>query len=86
MDNRMCIKDQTLPITHVQKFLTHFELIAALCIANEARRADWNASIYLWNNMIAFARRRENFDDGGAIEEFQTRVDDWWASGSHCFL
>jgi hypothetical protein len=78
-DNRTCIKDQTLPNTHVRKFLAAFELIVDLCIANEARRAHWNASIYLWNDTIAFARRRETFD-AAAIEEFQTRADDWWAS------
>ncbi len=77
-DNRQCIKDQTLPNTHVRKFLDKFDLIAALCIGNAARRADWNASIYLWNDVICFARKRETFDDG-AVEQFQTLADDWWA-------
>jgi hypothetical protein len=48
-----------------------FNLIAALCIGNAARRADWNASIYLWNDAICFAQQRETFD-GGAVEQFQT--------------
>jgi hypothetical protein len=78
-DNRQCIKDQTLPNTHVRKFLSKFEFIATLCIADEPRRAEWNATIHLWNDVIGFARKRENFDDD-AIEEFQTRADDWWAA------
>jgi hypothetical protein len=37
-DNWQCIKDQTLPNIHVRKFLEKFDLIAALCIGNAARR------------------------------------------------
>jgi hypothetical protein len=76
--NWQCIKDQTLPSTHIRKYLDKFELIAALCIRNAAGRAEWNKSIYLWNDVICFARKRETFDDG-AVEQFQTLVDDWGA-------
>jgi hypothetical protein len=78
-DNRYCIKDQTLPNTHIRKFLIDkFDLIATLCIGNAARRPDWNASIYLWNEVISFAQKGETLDDG-VVEQFQTCVDAWWA-------
>jgi hypothetical protein len=62
-DNWQCIKDQTLPNTHVWKFLSKIELISALCIVDPVRRADWNTSIYSCNEVIAFARKRDTFDD-----------------------
>jgi hypothetical protein len=76
-DNRQCIKDQTLPNTHVRKFLAKFDLLAALCIEDLTRQADWEATILLWNGVMQSARRRDDFDDDD-IEEFQTHADDWF--------
>jgi hypothetical protein len=77
-DNRQCIKDQTLPNTHVQKFMLAFDIIATFCISSdEVRRAKWNEAIQRWNLTIASARRREDFDEG-AVEDFQTLADDWF--------
>jgi hypothetical protein len=64
---RQCIKYQTLANTQIQKFLDKFDLIATLCIGNAARRADCNSSIYLFCTKT------------GAVEQFQTCADDWWA-------
>jgi hypothetical protein len=33
-DNRQCIKDQTLPNTHVRKFMTAFDVIGIFCITS----------------------------------------------------
>jgi hypothetical protein len=45
-DNRQCIKDQTLPNTHVRKFMDAFEIIAAFCIvSDQMRQAKWNGTI-----------------------------------------
>jgi hypothetical protein len=76
-DNRQCIKDQTLPNTHVRKFLAKFDLLAALCITSLTRRADWEATILLWNGVMQSARRRDDFNDDD-IEEFQSAADDWF--------
>jgi hypothetical protein len=75
--NRQCIKDQTLPNTHVRKFLANFNLLAVLCISNLTRRAEWEATILLWNGVIHSARRRDDFDDDD-IEEFQSAADNWF--------
>jgi hypothetical protein len=77
-DNRDCIKDQTLPNTHVRKFLEAFDAIATHCILDIDRRSRWNATIIMWNEVMAFARRREDFDEA-AIDQFQTKADDWFA-------
>jgi hypothetical protein len=77
-DNRECIVDQTLPNTHVRKFLAHFDAIADHCIVDLERRGDWNATIHMWNDVMEYARKREDFDDA-AVDQFQTRADDWFA-------
>jgi hypothetical protein len=77
-DNRQCIKDQTLPNTHVRKFMHKFEILATFCISSdEDRRSKWIETISLWNLVMDKARRREDFDEG-AIEDFQTLADDWF--------
>jgi hypothetical protein len=77
-DNRQCLKDQTLPNTHVRKFMLAFDIIATFCISSdEVRRAKWNDAIQRWNLVIGSARRREDFDEGD-IEDFQTLADDWF--------
>jgi hypothetical protein len=77
-DNRQCIKDQTLPNTHVRKCMHKFEILATFCIASdEDRRSKWIETISLWNLVMDKARRREDFDEG-AIEDFQTLADDWF--------
>jgi hypothetical protein len=77
-DNRQCIKDQTLPNTHVRKFMDAFEIIATFCIvSDQVRQAKWNGTIQRWNLVISKARRREDFDEG-AIDDFQTLADDWF--------
>jgi hypothetical protein len=77
-NNRQCIMDQTLPNTHVCKFLDAFDTIAAHCIVDEPRRDAWSSSIILWNQVMSF-RYREDFDEE-AIEAFQTLTDDWFAT------
>jgi hypothetical protein len=76
-DNRQCIADQTLPNTHVRKFLSKFYLIAGLCISDPVRRAAWESTILCWNAVMEYARRREDFTEDD-IEEFQTLADDWF--------
>jgi hypothetical protein len=77
-DNRQCIKDQTLPNTHVRKFMTAFDIIGQFCITSDlVRQAQWIDTVQRWNLVITSARRREDFDEG-AIEDFQTLADDWF--------
>jgi hypothetical protein len=77
-DNRQCIQDQTLPNTHVRKFMLAIDIIATFCIAqDQVKQAKWNNTIQRWNLVIASACRREEFDEG-AIEDFQTLVDHWF--------
>lgn len=76
-DNRQNIKDQTLPNTHCRKFIQNFPLLTIHCIVDDERRERWNTVIDLWNSVMEFARRREDFSDDD-VEAFQTLADDWF--------
>jgi hypothetical protein len=41
------------------------------------RQNKWNATIILWNEVMSFAHRREDFDKE-AIKQFQTHAEDWF--------
>jgi hypothetical protein len=58
-DNRKCIKDQTLPNTHVRKFINNFPTLTAFCLVGDAlaaRRNDWELTIHRWRAVMKAAR------------------------------
>jgi hypothetical protein len=72
-DGRKVIGDQSMPNTHVRRFLDHFEDLANLCLSDDQERlAKWNDVILLWINLMAFARKRSDFSKE-EIVEFQDR-------------
>jgi hypothetical protein len=76
-DNRVVIGDQSMPNTHVRKFLDHFEELAELCIVDEERLAKWNDVISLWINLMEFARKRSDFTEQDVLD-FQDLADDFF--------
>jgi hypothetical protein len=84
-DNRKVIGDQSMPNTHVRRFLDHFEDLAELCLIDEERLAKWNEAISLWINLMEFARKRSDFTEE-EIVEFQDLADDFferWVDLNH---
>jgi hypothetical protein len=80
-DNRTCIKDQTLPNTHVRKFINNFPILTACCLGGDGhadRRAKWDETIHLWRAVMEAARRRDDYSEED-IDEFQDLADDWFA-------
>ncbi len=76
-DNRKVISDQSMPNTHVRKFLNHFEELSELCIIDEERLEEWNEVISLWINLMEFARKRSDFTEDEIID-FQDQADDFF--------
>jgi hypothetical protein len=76
-DNRRVIADQSMPNTHVRKFLDHFEELAKLCVIDEERLARWNDAIYLWISLMEFARKRTDFTEE-EIVDFQDLADEFF--------
>jgi hypothetical protein len=79
-DSRQVIKDQTIPNSHVRKFLTSHRLITRLCLPLEtdvARRNLWDESFLLWNELMDVARKRDYFEDQD-VEDFQDQADEWF--------
>jgi hypothetical protein len=76
-DNRTVIGDQSMPNTHVQKFMDHFEELSQLCIIDEERLGKWNEVISLWVNLMEFAGKRSDFSEE-EIVEFQDQADDFF--------
>jgi hypothetical protein len=76
-DNRKVISDQSMPNTHVRKFLNHFEELSELCIIDEERLEEWNEVISLWINLMEFARKRSDFTED-EILDFQDQADDFF--------
>jgi hypothetical protein len=80
-DNRKCIKDQTLPNTHVRKFINNFPTLTAFCLVGDAmvaRRNDWDLTIHRWRAVMEAARKRDHYSTQD-VEEFQDLADDWFA-------
>lgn len=76
-DNRTVIGDQSMPNTHVRKFMDHFEELSQLCIIDEERLGKWNEVISLWVNLMEFAGKRSDFSEE-EIVEFQDQADDFF--------
>jgi hypothetical protein len=76
-DNQKVIADQSMPNTHVRKFMDHFEELAELCILDEERLQKWIDVISIWINLMEFARKRSDFSEQ-EIEDFQDMADDFF--------
>jgi hypothetical protein len=76
-DNKTIIGDQSMPNTHVRRFMDHFEQLAELCLIDDAKIAKWNDVISLWINLMEFARKRTDFTDE-EIVDFQDLADDFF--------
>ncbi len=72
-DNQKVISDQSMPNTHVRKFLDHFEELSVLCVIDEEQLEVWNEVISLWINLMEFARKRSDFTEE-EIVDFQDRT------------
>jgi hypothetical protein len=49
-DSRLAIKYQTMPNTHVRKFLRQFHKLTAFCLPNHLpRQQQWNETMERWN-------------------------------------
>jgi hypothetical protein len=79
-DSRQVIKDQTIPNSHVRKFLKAYQHITLLCLPlaeDEERRALWDESFVLWNEWMDVAKRRDYFE-ARDVKEFQEQADEWF--------
>jgi hypothetical protein len=79
-DSRQVIKDQTIPNSHVRKFLKAFKHITKLClplVEDDPRRALWDESFVLWNELMEVAKKRDYFEIAD-VEEFQDQADEWF--------
>jgi hypothetical protein len=82
-DSRQVIKDQTIPNSHVQKFLEAHKLITKLClpsVTDEPRCNDWDESFLLWNDLMAVAQKRDYFEIDD-IHNFQDKLTSGSSSG-----
>jgi hypothetical protein len=76
-DNQPVIGDQSMPNTHVRKFLDHFEELAELCVIDGGRLAKWIEVISLWINVMEVARKRSDFTEE-EIVDFQDLADEFF--------
>jgi hypothetical protein len=79
-DSRQVIKDQTIPNSHVRKFLKAHKLITKLClplVTDEPRRNAWDESFLLWNDLMKVSRKRDYFEIDD-IHDFQDQADEWF--------
>jgi hypothetical protein len=76
-DNRVVIGNQSMPNTHVRRFLDHFEELAELCLIDEDRLEKWNDVVSLWINLMEFSRKRSDFTEE-QIVDFQDLADDFF--------
>jgi hypothetical protein len=52
-DSCQAIKDQTMPNTHIRKFLDQFLKLTAFCLSkNLPRQQQWNQTMEHWNLMV----------------------------------
>jgi hypothetical protein len=80
-DNRRCIKDQTLPNTHVRKFINNFPVLTSYCHNGDdfmTHRQDWDQTIHCWRAVMDAARKRETYTEED-VKEFQDLTDDWFS-------
>jgi hypothetical protein len=77
-DNRQAIKDQTMPNTHVRKFLKQFAKLTAFCLPdNLPRQHAWNETMVRWNLVMEGVRKHEHYNQE-AVDQFQDLADDWF--------
>jgi hypothetical protein len=79
-DSRQVIKDQTIPNSHVRKFMKAHKLITKLCLPLETdneRRNQWDETFELWNELMEVAKKRDYFEIQD-VHEFQDQADEWF--------
>jgi hypothetical protein len=82
-DGRKVIGDQSMPNTHVRRFLDHFEELADLCLSNDQKRLQkWNDGISLWINLMAYAKESDQISAKRKLSSFKILPTNSFSCGS----